>query len=98
MRVLVGVAQDADHLDPVAADLLGDVAIEILRRHQLERRGGLRGGRKTKRETKRQQQGEGEGFHKTSVFRNMLYYNISDGGAKGAGATPACEEIECLVT
>jgi len=34
-----------------------------------------------KSETKRQQQGEGEGFHKTSAFPNMLYYNISNGHA-----------------
>jgi hypothetical protein len=33
MRVLVRVVHDADDRDPVAADLAGDVAIEILRRH-----------------------------------------------------------------
>ena len=33
MRVLVRIAQDADDRDPVAADLPGDVAVEILRRH-----------------------------------------------------------------
>ena len=32
MRVLVGIAHDADDGDPVAADLPGDVAVEILRR------------------------------------------------------------------
>ena len=71
MRVLVGVAHHADHLDAGAADLLGDAAIEILRRHHLERRGGLRGG-EAKRETKRQRQsegeGEGEGFHRGLHF------------------------------
>ena len=33
MRVLIGIAQDADDRDPVAADLLGHAAVEILRRH-----------------------------------------------------------------
>ena len=46
MRVLVGIAHDADHLDLQAADLVGDVAVEILRRHQLDHAiGGAGGGR-----------------------------------------------------
>ena len=36
MRVLVGAVQDADHGDAVAADLAGDAAVEILRRHHGE--------------------------------------------------------------
>ena len=36
MRVLVGIAQDAGDRDPVAADLLRDVAVKILRRHHCD--------------------------------------------------------------
>ena len=33
VRIDIGIRQDARHLDPIAADLLGDVSVEILRRH-----------------------------------------------------------------
>ena len=36
MRVLVGIAQDAGDRDPVTADLLRNVAVKILRRHQCD--------------------------------------------------------------
>ena len=47
MRVLVRVVHDADDRDPVAADLAGDVAVEILRRHHGDLAvGGTRGRRR----------------------------------------------------
>jgi len=33
MRILIRVVHDADDRNPVAADLAGDIAVEILRRH-----------------------------------------------------------------
>jgi hypothetical protein len=57
MRVLVRVVHDADDRDPVAADLAGDVAIEILRRHHGDLAvGGACAGNRGKREEK----GKGE--------------------------------------
>ena len=55
MRVLVGIVHDAADLDPVAADLLGDVAVEILRRDDGDRcigdeRAGQGGNRKQQRQ------------------------------------------------
>ena len=37
MRVLVGIVEDAGHRDVGAADLLGDVAVEVLGRDDLDR-------------------------------------------------------------
>jgi hypothetical protein len=37
MRILVGISQYADHLNLAAADLMGNIAVEILRRHKLDR-------------------------------------------------------------
>ena len=61
MRVLVGIVHDADDRDPVAADLAGDVAIEILRRHHSDLAVGGAGGRGR---GEGEEDGEGEGeFH-----------------------------------
>ena len=48
VRILVGIAQDADDRYPVAADLLGDISVEILCRYHLDfvlgcPRSGMRG-------------------------------------------------------
>jgi hypothetical protein len=37
MRILVGISQYADHLNLAATDLMGNIAVEILRRHKLDR-------------------------------------------------------------
>src|SRR6516164_10007347 len=36
VRVLIGIAQDADHFDSGAADLVSDVPVEILGRYKLD--------------------------------------------------------------
>ena len=55
MRILVGIVHDAGDGDPVAADLPGDVAVEILRRDDGDRRvGGERAGQGGNRKQQRQ--------------------------------------------
>jgi hypothetical protein len=80
MRVLIRIVHDADDIDPVAADLTGDVAIEILRRHHgdlavVGARAGERGERKEKCE------GEpGDGLHdgKACAFRRNRNAALAD--------------------
>src|SRR5471032_657920 len=89
MRVLVGIVHDADDRNPVAADLAGNVAVEILRRHHgdfvVSGAGGVTAGKR-----KEQCKGEGRRLHDTKPLdakcNNITYQMASPGFAPGAFA------------
>ena len=63
MWVLVRIVHDADNVDPVAAELARDVAVEIFRRHHRDLAvGGARGWGRAQRQRKGEDKA-GNGFH-----------------------------------
>jgi hypothetical protein len=63
MRVLVGIAHDAVDGNLEAADLVGDVAVEILRGHHFDGTGGLGGAERGGEGKKQRERESSDGFH-----------------------------------